>query len=112
MADRIAKRPIRVDADYVKMAYRNLNGSDGHWFDRDTMRFFNTRIGESWRIGNVFLFVTSEQPPHGDRAYSVRRMGKDGDVQTLGEFCQIETRRDAIKALRDAVADAQEGGES
>ena len=103
------KTTERVDADYVKMAYRNLKPG-GHWFDRDTMSFFKTRMGEAWRVGDVFLFVTSEQPPHGDRAYSVRRMGKDGDVQTVGEFCQIETRRAAIKALHDAIAVTRKDG--
>lgn len=92
----------RVDAAYVKMAYRNMRPR-GHWFSRETMSFFHTRIGEAWRVGDVFFFVTSEQPPHGNRAYSVRRMSETGDIHTVGEFCQIETRQEAVKALHDAV---------
>lgn len=90
-----------VDAAYIKMAYGNLRPG-GHFFDRDTMRFFNTRMGEAWRVGDVFLFVTSEVRPHGNRSYSVRQMNSDGNITTVGEFCKM-TRSAAIKQLRETV---------
>ena len=90
-----------VDAAYIKMAYGNLRPG-GHFFDRDTMRFFKSRIGEVWLVGDVFLFVTSEVPPHGGRAYSVRQMNRDGNISTVGEFCKM-TRSAAIKRLRETV---------
>lgn len=71
----------------------------GHWWDKDTMRFFRTRVHEAVYEGpgGVF-FVTSEKPPHGDRRCSVRQFVLEpeegqaphhvkGSVYTRGNFC-------------------------
>ena len=56
----------------------------GHWFDRDTMRFFGTRFCDSGRVHAGRFFVTSEQPPHGDRIYAVRCYDAETDsVETI-----------------------------
>lgn len=77
-----------------------LNKSKGlHWFDHDTMRFFGTRIS-NWDIISG-LFITSEQPPHGSRVYSVRLADFDtGQVYTVSEFCEFNSIRSAKTALR------------
>lgn len=69
---------------------RAVTRAGGHWFDRATMRFFGTRL-----LGTGWLFVSSEQPPHGPRRYSVRRWDAavPGDVDTVGEFCAYQTAR-------------------
>ena len=88
---------------YPEQVYRNRN-SGGHWFDAATMRFFGTRINETTceHVGNDIkadlLFVTSEKPPHGPRAYAVRRMDSRGDISgPVGEF---KTRSQAVAALK------------
>lgn len=65
-----------------------MNAAGSHWFDRDTMRFFKTRIhpyvyqGE----GGIY-FVTSETNPSGITACSVRQFKPEGpDIKTAGEF--------------------------
>lgn len=75
----------------------------GHWFERSTMRFFNTRIesklmtrGSSGRQ----VFITSERCDETTpRKYTVREALTDGSIDTVGEFQQHATLQDA----RDAV---------
>jgi hypothetical protein len=100
---------IEQTADALKRVYHERRPAE-YWFSPDTMRFFGTRIGKVVQVGQVWLFITSEKPPHGPRAYSVRRMTETGDISTVGEFC-VMTRGQAPAALRDAVADeVAEGG--
>lgn len=95
----------------------------GHWFDRDTMRFFGTRLCRA-RVHTVpgprecaVVFVTSERGPMGGRRYSVRVGWEDSrgsHVDTVGTFCGYATRREALRAAAlvgaaevDAVTDGQ-----
>ena len=72
----------------------------GHWWDKDTMRFFGTRVHSAVYEGpGGTFFVTSEQPPHGPRLCSVREFiieddpsctnphHAKGSIETRGEFC-------------------------
>lgn len=72
------------------IAANKANG--GHFFDEDTMRFFDSRVYD--RTYGTF-FVTSEKGPHGPRAYTVRQAMPDGSVDTVGKFMGYETRADA-----------------
>ena len=76
--------------------------SGNHWFDRDTMNFFETSLETDLLVGG--FFVSSEQPPHGPRLYSVRRVkNEQGHITTIGEFCGWKSKREAsaaIKAMR------------
>ena len=46
---------------------------NGYWFSADTMRYFRSRIGPEFHLRNgSVVFLTSEQPPYGPRAWSVR----------------------------------------
>jgi len=80
----------------VKRANRQVGG---HWFDADTMRWFNTVI-ESRLIGGKY-FVTSERMDRDQpKRYTVRRALPDGGVDTVGEFQQymdVENARLAAK---------------
>lgn len=88
---------------------------EGHYFDDDAMRFFNSRLGDCVHIpGVAYLFITSEKPPHGPRAYTVRIMPTDFNsvvagkmVDTVGQFQQYRTRSQAQSGLKRAVAQAR-----
>ena len=77
-----------------------LNRSIGHhFFDEDTMRFFNSRI-ETDLLNDKF-FVTSEQGPHVARAFTVRRVNDDGTIGSIGAgFMGYVTRDEAIQAIQ------------
>lgn len=74
----------------VRAAYVNHN-PDGHWFDRDSMKFFGTKLPEiAYETNAGTLFVTSEVNPSGVKAYSVRRY-INGDIRTIGDFHSFRT---------------------
>lgn len=102
------------------------DGAGSHFFDRDTMQFFNSRllndvypaetnIGK-WdaRTGNVFYFITSErfESLYSDpkpRHYTVRKMTLTAvrddrpavDIETVGDY--HATAYQARKAAREAA---------
>ena len=76
-----------------------------HFFDRDSMRFFRSRVIPTVYAGpgGVF-FVTSEQfDEKSTRNFTVRKFDpKTGGVDTLGEFNK-SSRADALRAARNAA---------
>ena len=86
-----------------------MRAAGSHWWDRDSMRFFGTRL-----CGNVqqgpggIYFATSEKPPHDRRKYSVRRYLPDlKKIETVGEFCGYASSRSAVNAARAAAQGAE-----
>lgn len=77
-------------------------GPGRHWFDADTIAFFNTMLpglGVQTEHGNYF--VTRETNPSGVSRFTVRRQDPDnGDIGTLGEFHCYDTFAEASQALR------------
>lgn len=100
-------RPAESRAITSISELKELNKRNGGcWFEPATMRFFGTRI-ESGIIAKEY-FITSEQPPHGLRQFSVRQFSKTGDVDTIGEFCSYNSKTSAIAALQSHLSAAQE----
>jgi len=79
----------------------------GHYFDPETMRFFNSKTESSVYSGpgGVF-FITSEQFVGSNgiadpRKYSVRRFDPEtGDCTTAGKFNEIRFIKDARDAAK------------
>ncbi len=93
---------------------KGMNAAKGfHFFEPDTLRFFRSKVyGEVYAGGGGWFFVTSEQfvcyePRYcrEPRAYSVRYMRPDGQVETVGEFNSIPTLQRARTLARQAAAD-------
>ena len=64
--------------------------SCGHWFDEETMAFFNSKITDYWKdLGhNRYLFISSEQyGPIAKRYYTVRRAELDTYIREDGREC-------------------------
>jgi len=92
---------IKVPAKYRYTAWPNIVANSGHWFSKNAMRWFNSRI--SWgtlraMAGDNYTFISSEQSPNGVRRYSVREYYSDGTIQTLGEFDGYVSRSAALRA--------------
>jgi len=68
-----------------------------HWFEKDTMRFFHSRI-ESGIIRGRY-FITSEVNPSDEKRYSVRYVTDDAEIETLGEFHSYKTKEAAKRAI-------------
>ncbi|UTC29809.1 hypothetical protein BAJUN_01790 [Bajunvirus bajun] len=81
----------------IERDYARRNG--GHWFDKETFRFFRTTITAGfWDVpeAGVTLFVTGERDtcqPGRSRAYTVRAYFWNGaDIETIGPFNETSQR--------------------
>lgn len=80
--------------------------SGNHFFDRATMRFFNSRI-ESRLYGGKY-FVTSERfSPELRRRYTVREATENGNVKTVNGFQGCKTLEDARGQCRQLAKEAR-----
>lgn len=78
-----------------------------HFFDADTMRFFNSRVYADLYVRkgeeqgeDVTYFITSERNGDGPRLYMVRYVLDNGLVSSASEFQQCETLNKARKLAR------------
>ena len=95
---------IFKNVDAIKQANTEIGH---HFFDRDAMAFFSSRVEDSGRVWGGRYFVTSEQCKfRGEtfaRRYTLRRANRDGSINTVfGQFQEYETLADAISAADKA----------
>lgn len=70
------------------------------FFEKATMRFFNSRI-ESGILKGRF-FITSERfNEDTPRLFTLREVKPDGEVETLGEFQEFTTIQEAKEYLKN-----------
>lgn len=69
---------------------------DNHWFERSTMRFFNSRV-ESGLYGGRFFITSERMELTMPKKYSIREAMTDGDIKTVGVFQEFTTLEDARK---------------
>ena len=87
------------------MTYTSIEGikranlrNHGHWFDKDTLRFFKSRILPTVYHGKYF--ISSERYSSDTmRRYTIRVADENGSIDTVGEFQAYRTRYAAIKAI-------------
>ena len=101
----MARKAYNTVSD-IRCAHINFGG---HFFDRDSMRYFNSRILDGV-IGGRY-FITSEKYREEPRRYTIREITyPDRDIVTRGEF---QGYRTAAAARKDATAfaalDAEHG---
>ena len=103
-------------AEYVNMieVKRIARDKGSHWFDSDTMRFFDSRVSKMALFdGELYWFVSSEQFHDFDRGlwepreYTIRTMTIDGDINTAGELGEHSTSARAWRVLRAAVQEVE-----
>ena len=70
-----------------------------HWFERGTMRFFNTRI-ESQLYGGRYFITSETMDPGGPRSFSIREASADGSIDTVGKFQGFRFKEDARDEIR------------
>jgi hypothetical protein len=68
------------------------------WFSKDAMRFFKSRVGD--KLYGRHYFISSEVPPHYDkRSYTIRKVGRDNKIHTVGSLGQYATKKQAESAI-------------
>ena len=95
-----------TDIDDIKRAN---HAKGGHWFDRETLRFFRSRVLPTLYKGQGgIFFVSSEKCTHlyGKpelRRFTVRQFHPaDADVSTVGEFNKL-SRAQAIRLAQQVA---------
>jgi hypothetical protein len=91
--------PFR-DMNEVRAANKRIGH---HYFDRETLRWWLSRIGDELYGGRYFVTSERDRLGHvwdGRRRYSVREALPDGSVDTVGEFGQYASRSGAHAAAR------------
>jgi hypothetical protein len=90
-----------------------------HWFDKETMDFFASRLYGSVHYGRYF--ISSEVPPHSRRRFTIRVASENGAIDTIGDFCQFATYKAAsthldrliktnqLPAYADGIIDDRQG---
>ena len=75
--------------------------ADQHWFSKDTMSFFESRVLDPLYYGRYF--VTSERGPYADAEhfYTVREALPNGHIDTVGEFQAYSTAQEATQAIHE-----------
>jgi hypothetical protein len=78
-----------------------INTHKGHWFSKDTMHFFKSRLSDSaWTNegdpykgeAKTLYFVSTEKGPNGPRRATIRAYNVERDsIETLGEFQEYAT---------------------
>lgn len=93
----------------MKAAVRN---SGSHWFDKNTMRFFNSKI-ETGILQKRFFISSERQEITDPKRYTIRYFVRDNnatpalDCHTVGEFEQFETLADAKDYLKEYLKQAR-----
>jgi len=86
---------------------RRAEKGSPHFFDKDTMRFFSSRVSElMWKKGSDIYFITSEQDrgqTGSVRSFTVRKTDADGDINSIGEFQGHATLSDARSEIKDII---------
>jgi len=96
-------RPVYSIGDVKKKAA----SCGSYFFDKDTMRFFNSRILSDVynhaKDPRIAYFVTSEQGPHGPRAYTVRKQ-IGCKIKTASQFQEFSSAAAAKQAAKRRAA--------
>jgi len=99
---------LALKTNYIKHGIYDISDIQrhhvGHWFDKDSMRFFRSKVCSDVFAGaeNIY-FISSEQFDHSSpRKFSVRVLNiKCRDIRTVGEFQGYETKATALTAALD-----------
>lgn len=78
----------------IKKANKN-NG--GHFFEKDTLRFFQSKVYDEVYQGKYF--ITSERFQNEATKYTVRQCDEEGDISTVGKFQAYQTLHEAVSAI-------------
>ncbi len=78
---------------------KELNKTNGGcWFDRSSMRFFNSRI-ESGIIKGKYFISSEQMDDEHKRLYTVRTFDSKGDISDVGGFQEYDTKENAKNAI-------------
>jgi hypothetical protein len=105
-----AVRPKHTPGGRVPQSISELkamvDAAGGHFFSRENTKFFRSRTLPNLYIGTGGVyFITSEEPPHGERRFTVRQFDpQDASIDTVGPHCSLS--RGGAQSLAREMAEA------
>jgi len=77
----------------------------GYWFSPDTMIFFDSKIDENnfFEKDKDIFFISSEKNKHSSRLWSIRKMDKNGIIDTINSFRQYSSIDEAEIAFKKLI---------
>jgi hypothetical protein len=81
---------------------KKANKENGqHFFDKETLAFFGSKVyPELYTVQGRQFFITSEDNfNRTKKGFTIREAMPNGDIETLGEFLQFETKELATFAI-------------
>lgn len=87
----------RWTLDDIKQAHK------GHWFSEGAIKFFRSRISSVVHEGpGGIYFVSSEQPPHSPRKYTIRKFNPEtGKIVSASDFGAFSNSKQAHRLAKD-----------
>lgn len=104
-ARRQREKNSKMPTTITELKERNRENG-GHWFDRSTVKFFNTRI-ETGIVHGCYFITSEAYDDSAARKYTVRSFNAEGEIDTVGEFCQHGSKEEARIALRVHIAQSE-----
>lgn len=71
----------------------------GYFFSKDTMRFFNSKV-YSCLYEDRFFITSEKQSYNHDRTYSIRLLCPSDSIETIGNFQEFKTKKQAENFIR------------
>lgn len=80
----------------IKQANKKAGGS---FFDRGTMKFFNSKV-ESGVIKGKYFITSEKYEFFNPKRYTIRKITSTGSIDTIGNFCQFNSKRMASDYIK------------
>jgi hypothetical protein len=98
---------IRLSSKTIERLYsircQNSGNKNCHFFDKGWKKFFQSRTGAGFQVGEDIYFITSEVTPSGDRVYTIRKMDYKGEIDTIGEVGCYSSYNQAKRCLQKLI---------
>ena len=96
-----------IHIDDIKTIYEEKTNG-GHWFDKDTCSFFKSRFARwGYKLSDNIYFISSEQNTidNQPRLYTIRKMDKECDIESVDGFQKYKTSAQANRELKKILTD-------
>ena len=97
----------------IKEIRKRMDAAGSFWWNRDTMRYFNTKVMTECEPGKYgrryWYFITSDDNYRHEERFNVRKYdAEENDIRTVGEFCLFKTLEEAEDYLQQVVEEVEE----
>lgn len=74
-----------------------------YFFSKDTMEFFASKVYPGVYGGKYFITSEKDGPSSSTRAFTIREAKPDGNIDTVGEFCEFKSKAQAEARIKELL---------